>query len=387
MELPKTYRCSKLLAVIFFVVMLIPIAIFIPVGWKSLVERPWDMLPPLGFLFLMMSVLVVPRIVQVLRSYLRIENDRFVLRTFGQPRDILFSEIKGYRIAEKQPMRLVFKDQSKKDATIQKTFNEFQEIKSFIAEKFVDLDELEAREEEKKILENTDLGLTEEERKESLKKVKVIVRVLTYGAIALSVWMLYPTSNTAAVTICAFFPLIVVFYMAYAKGLVGFVVRPKSPKPSVFLALLFPTIILMARTTAIYDFVSYEELFIYSAVIAVLTGLTIAIRVDNIRKRTNELFFGVILSGVYAFGVLSTINCDYDPSISQVYHTTVSQKTISHGRSTDYYLWIPATGPFEEEKKISVSRRKYEDIQVKEQINLHVKAGTLGMPWYYLSKK
>jgi hypothetical protein len=335
----------------------------------------------------MMVVIIVPRIVQALRSYLRIENDRFVLRTFGQPRDILFSEIKGYRIAEKQPLRLMFKDESKKDAKIQKTFNEFQEIKSFIAEKFVDLDELEAREEEKKILENTDLGLTEEERKESLKKVKVIVRVLTYGAIALSVWMLYPTSNTAAVTICAFFPLIVVFYMAYAKGLMVFFARPKSPKPSVFLALLFPVIMLTVRTTVFYDFVSYEELFVYSAVIAALTGVTIAIRVDNIRKRTNELFFGVILSGVYAFGVLSTINCDYDSSISQVYHTTVSQKTISHGRSTDYYLWIPATGPFKEEKKISVSRRKYEDIQVKDQINLHVNAGTLGMPWYYLSKK
>ncbi|MGD0591490.1 MAG: hypothetical protein ABSA44_11960 [Bacteroidota bacterium] len=387
MELPKTYRCSKLLAVIFFVVMLIPFAIIIPVLWKPLVEKPWDMLPPLGFLLLMVSVLVVPRIVQVLRSYLRIENDRFVLRTFGQPRDILFSDIKGYRIAVKQPMRLVFKDGSKKDAKIQKTFNDFQEIKSFIAEKFVDLDELEAREEEKRILEDTDLGLTEEERKASVKKVKVIVRVLTYAAIALSVWMLYPTSNTAAVTICAFYPLIVVFYMVYAKGLVEFFARPKSPKPSVFLALLFPVIVLTVRTSIFYDFVSYEELFVYSAVLAVLTGLTIAIRVDNIRKRTNELFFGVILSGVYAFGVLSTINCDYDSSISQVYHTTVSQKTISHGRSTDYYLWIPATGPFEEEKQISVSRRKYEDIQVKEQINLHVKAGTLGMPWYYLSKK
>jgi ABC-type multidrug transport system fused ATPase/permease subunit len=387
MEPPKTYRCSKLLAVIFFVVMLMPIVIFISVGWKSLVERPWDMLPPLGFLFLMVSVLVVPRIVQVFRSYIRIEHDRFILRTFGQPKDILFSEIKGYRIAEKQPMRLVFKDESKKNATIQKTFNDFQEIKSFIAEKFVDLDELEAKEEEKKILENTDLGLTEEERKASLKIVKVIVRVLTIGAIALSVWMLYPSSNTAAVTICALYPLIVVYYMAYAKGLVGFFVRPKSPKPSVFFALLIPVIVLMVRSTAMYDFVSYEELFVYSALIAVLTGLAIATRAENIRKQTNELFFGIMLSGVYAFGVLSTINCDYDSSISKVYYTTVSRKTVSYGKSTDYYLWIPASGPFNEEKKISVSRRKYETIEVKDRINLHVNAGTLGMPWYYLSKK
>ncbi len=387
MELPKTYRGSKQLIIIYFAVMLIPIAIMIPLMWKFLVEKPWDIVPSLGFLFLMMVVIIVPRIVQILRSYLRIENDRFVLRTFGQPKDILFSEIKGYRIAEKQPLRLVFKDESKKDAAIQKTFNDFQEIKSFIAEKFVDLDELEAQEEEKKILENTDLGLTEEERKASLKKAKVITRVLTVGAFAVSALLLYPKLYTVSYTICAIYPMIVLYYMAYAKGLVGFIARPKSPKPKVFTALLFPTIILIARTSAEFDFVSYEELFVYSAVIAVLTGLMIALRAENIRKKTNELFFGVALSGVYTFGVLSTVNCVYDQSISQVYHTTVSRKTISHGRSTDYYLWIPATGPLQEETKISVSRMKYETIQEKDSINLHVNASTLGMPWSYLSKK
>jgi hypothetical protein len=122
-------------------------------------------------------------------------------------------------------------------------------------------------------------------------------------------------------------------------------------------------------------------------VIAALTGLTIALRAENIRKKSNEIFFGVMLSGIYTFGVLSTVNCVYDSSVSQVFPTTVSQKSISHGRSTDYYLWIPPTGPFEEEKEISVSRRMYENIQIKDQINLHVNAGTLGMPWYYLSKK
>jgi len=387
MELPKTYRGSKMLAVIFFAVMLIPLAIMIPVVWKASAVKLWDMVLPVGFLVLMMTVVVGPRIIQVLRSFLRIENDRFVLRTFGQPREILFSEIKGYRLAAKQPLRLVFKDESKKDAAIQKTFNDFQEIQSFIAEKFVDLDELEAREEEKKILENTDLGLTEEERKVSLKKVKWTVWALTGGAFVISGLMLYPKLSTVAYTICVAYPLIVMFYFVRAKGLVDFLKRPKSPKPSVFLALLFPVIILIVRTNVEFDFVSYEELFVFSAVIAVLAGLTIALRIENIRKRTNELFFGVALSGVYAFGVLATINCVYDQSVSQVFHTTVSNKTIYHGRSTDYFLWIPATGPLQEETKTSVSRRMYENIQIKDEVNLHVHAGTLGMPWYYLSKK
>ena len=387
MELPKTYRGSKLLAGIFFVIMVFPIIIFFPIAWKALVLKPWDILPPFGFLLLMTTVLVGPRIVQVLRSFLRIENDRFVLRTFGQPREILFSEIKGYRLAEKQPLRLVYKDESKKDAAIQKTFNDFQEIKSFIAEKFIDLDELEAREEEKKILENTELGLTEEERKASLKKVKWTVWALTGGAFVVSALMLYPKLSTVAFTICVAYPLIVMFYFVHAKGLVDFFKRPKSQKPTVFPALLFPVIMLIVRTNVDFDFVSYEELFVFSAVIAVLTGLTIALRVENIRKRTNELFFGVILSGVYAFGVLATINCVYDQSASQVFHTTVSNKTISHGRSTDYFLWIPATGPLHEETKTSVPRRMYETIQIKDEINLHVHTGTLGMPWYYLSKK
>ncbi len=387
MELPKTYRCSKLLAVIFFVVMLFPIAIFISVTWKSLFERSWDILPALGFLILMIGVLIVPRIIQVLRSYLRIENDRFILRTLGQPKEILFPQIKGYRIAERQPMRLVLKDEAMKDVVIQKTFNDFQEIKIFIAEKFVDLDELEAKEEEKRILENTELGLTEGERKVSLKKAKVIVQVLIYGSLAISAWVLYPKPYTVAVTICAVYPMLVLFYMVYAKGLVGFSVRPKSPKPSVIRAILFPVIALKVRTIVDYDFISYEELFVYSAAIAAMTGLTIALRVENIRKKRDELFFGVLLSGAYAFGVLSMVNCVYDPSVSQVYHTTVSQKTISHGRSTSYYIWIPPIGPIQEEKKISVSRRMYDNIQIKEPINLHVKAGTLGMSWIYLSKQ
>ena len=387
MELPKTYRCSKLLAVIFFLVMLMPIAIFIPIAWKSLVARPWDMLPPLGFLVAMVLTLIGPRIVQVFTSYLRIENDRFVLRTFGQPREILFSDIKGYRLAEKQPLRLVFKDDTKKDATIQKTFNEFQDIKSFVAGKFVNLDEQEAREEEKKILEDTELGLTEDDRKASLKRAKVIVRVLTIGTVAVSALMLYPMQSSIPFTVCAVYPLIVVYYMATSKGLVGFFARPKSPKPNVFFALLFPVIFLVMRTIVQYDFVSYEELFVYSAAIAAITGLTVAIRGENIRKHRDDLIFGIILSGVYAFGVLSTVNCVYDTSVSQVYLTTISRKTISHGRSTDYYLWVPPTGPLHEETKTSVSRRKYETIQEKDSINLHVNAGTLGMPWYNLSKK
>ena len=43
MELPKTYRGSKMLAVIFFAVMLIPLAIMIPVVWKASAVKLWDM--------------------------------------------------------------------------------------------------------------------------------------------------------------------------------------------------------------------------------------------------------------------------------------------------------------------------------------------------------
>jgi hypothetical protein len=175
--------------------------------------------------------------------------------------------------------------------------------------------------------------------------------------------------------------------MATSKGLVGFFPRPKSSKPHVFFTLLFPVILLVMRTIVQYDFVSYEELFIYSAAIAVITGLTAALRAENIRKKRDDLIFGVLLSGAYTFGVLSMVNCVYDTSPSQVYHTTVSRKTMSHGKSTDYYLWIPPTGPLHEETKTSVSRRKYETFQEKDSINLYVNAGTLGMPWYYLSKK
>jgi len=103
----------------------------------------------------MMAVIIVPRHRSDIEKLFTNRARRFVIRTFGQPRDILFSrKIKGYRLAEKRHCDLCSKMNEERCSHTKNAQRIFQRIKSFVAEKLSTWTSWKLGR-EKKILEDT----------------------------------------------------------------------------------------------------------------------------------------------------------------------------------------------------------------------------------------
>jgi hypothetical protein len=77
-------------------------------------------------------------------------------------------------------------------------------------------------------------------------------------------------------------------------------------------------------------------------------------------------------------------NARFDRSPGIPYTATVQNKQIISGRSTTYKLDLSSWGPKAGTNELNVSSSTYKQIQAGQTVHLKLKAGSLGVQWYYL---
>ena len=82
------------------------------------------------------------------------------------------------------------------------------------------------------------------------------------------------------------------------------------------------------------------------------------------------------------FSIIS-INCTFDQSSPSTYIANVLEKRISRGtkRPDRYIIKIGNWNSNYSEEEISISKAKYNDIEVGEEINVYLNKGMLNIPW------
>ena len=92
----------------------------------------------------------------------------------------------------------------------------------------------------------------------------------------------------------------------------------------------------------------------------------------------------LVVSAVYAFGCTIQINCQFDHSVPQTVHTSIYNKYKNYNKREHYYLNLNPFSPGQDQKEIEVSPSTYAKYNLGDNIEVELKKGLIGIPWYYL---
>ena len=89
-----------------------------------------------------------------------------------------------------------------------------------------------------------------------------------------------------------------------------------------------------------------------------------------------------VFGALYGVAASTIVDVRFDRSPPQLFRSTVTDKYVTHGKSTSYHLEIAPWGPSARESSVGVSESIYDAAQVGDPICMNLHAGLLGAPWY-----
>ncbi|MFD0764056.1 hypothetical protein ACFQZI_04290 [Mucilaginibacter lutimaris] len=275
------------------------------------------------------------------------------------------------------------------------TINDFDaigksdELKEWLTTNVRDLDNEDYEQEKAVILQDTELGFTQEEREVKLKKLSVIA--LVYSGISFVLMLIsifFHQSNLVFSIFLLAYPLIGIAVMAFSKGLIRLNIKKGSAYPSVFMGLFFACIALILQT-----FIDTKILDFSKVWTPVIVGLIILIGILSqiIFKQANPTIKGqivpvILISAFFSFGAVQQINRNFDGSKPQVFSATVSDQYVKRGKSTTYHIVITGWQYHQTPDDITVSSDFYDQVSVGSKVNVTLKEGKLHIPWYYITQ-
>lgn len=304
-------------------------------------------------------------------------------------REMLFNDVKGYRVTDK----FIFIESTKprgKQLKVSKYFKDVYEIENWLAERYDDLDKKQAEQELEEILNNDEHGWTPEDREKNLKKAKTQSRIINAIGIIVGIWGFFkPEPYGYLVTVAAITPLVAIVAVRVSKGLIRIDERKDSPYPSVTWAILIPSLMLMLRAVLDFELLAYSKVWLYMIMIVASVAALLFVRSKEYPfKNANDFLMAcmvMLFVAAYAFGALITVNGQYDKSEPVTYPVKVLDMRVSSGKSTTYYLKLPPWGPRTEEEEVSVSSDVYASTSKGDEVTVYQFQGFFGIPWFYVA--
>jgi hypothetical protein len=238
------------------------------------------------------------------------------------------------------------------------------------------------------MLENTGVAMPEEYAGKS--KLKSFTKPLNIAGVASGLWALFfPIPYNWAILACAVVPVAAILLMRFLKGLTYFETKRRiSQEPSLTFALALPPTALLWRALNDFHILSFDKLWVPAIVVSVLFSALLYAYSADIRKKPVYVLVALIFGLMYGFGLITEANCLPDKSVPTIYTARVLGKRISYGsRSRSYYVKVTPWGPKTDEEEISLGRTAYERLNISDWLQMSVKQGVLGIPWFVMQKK
>jgi hypothetical protein len=90
---------------------------------------------------------------------------------------------------------------------------------------------------------------------------------------------------------------------------------------------------------------------------------------------------------LYSYGATYSINCTYDYSTPIIFNTEIVDKYTSiHKRRISYYIKVAPWGHHLDRESISISSSEYDNMNIGDTVEIDMKEGLLGIPWFYVRK-
>ncbi|MCW3465084.1 hypothetical protein [Chitinophaga nivalis] len=387
----KVYRLSRIYSLFFYAFSVLLMAASIPLFiWGVLLNRnPQDV--PAGIICTLLSAGLGGWLFQEVRKHQVVLGPDFI-RIAGTVinRELLYTQIKGFRVTEKYLTVYPLSDQDKK-IQISSYLHQFSEIVTTLAQRFPDLDQEEATAIRQTVLGNNKYGQQNREKAKRLAQVSFCFKALAVLPFVAGATLYFTPFAKYAIVVLLAIPWVSMGLAYYYKGLVSIDSYKENPLPSFMSPMMMTAFILfLMYGFRKIDIVSHQNcwtpvclitgtmaLFLFSLV---RQGILYQIRKMSIQA---WIMYACLLPG-YAYSATMTLNTYFDNSTPRYYTTTVVDKSINKGKSTSYYLWLAPWGPVTTTESIKVYAQRFNDTATSDTVVICLKAGLLDIPWYAL---
>ena len=147
---------------------------------------------------------------------------------------------------------------------------------------------------------------------------------------------------------------------------------------------------LALRSLLDFEILEFSNFWFPAISITVVTSLVVfSVTSEFNFKKTADYLIATLIMGylfVYSYGGIINYNCFYDKSDPQIFTSEILDMRISSGKITSYYIELKPWGAETEIDEVSISKGLYEMLVVGEMVNVSLKEGTMGIPWFSVAK-
>ncbi|QEC44296.1 hypothetical protein [Pseudobacter ginsenosidimutans] len=386
----KEYKLSKGWVITTFFIATLFIVLFawlcIYLQQQAMIEKQMPVLTwiiPLGCLFLVL-LMIYAMWDAIKGRFVITGNSVFTEYPFSR-RELLFSEIKGYRVDD-QYIHILPTTREKKKLRISKYYGRSQEIIAWLNTRYDDVDARESYNEYREMMDNEEYGRTEIDRAEKLEKAKKTASFLNFtGAIAGGWIFFWPQPYKLAATVAILFPLMAALIMRKYSGLLRLDVKDKAAYGKLNFAFLGPAFGLALAALYEFNILNYDKIWLPAIVLTIILGGLVFSGRNLMPTKKNGgafVFFLMMLFYFgYGFGAITVINCGFDDSAPETKKVTVTDSRSSKGKSYSYYISVRNGNATDGPLELKVPREIYSTVQKGDEVLLDFRKGLLEAPW------
>ena len=334
------------------------------------------------------TILFIYGLIETIKGRLVIgTNSMSSLSAFGQ-RTLDFQEIKGFR-ADSNYIHIISNSKDKKSIKITAYIEKSAEVLEWLANNFIELDSHEAEQEEQKILADNEFGINAQTREYRLSEARRVAKYINIIGGLTCAWLwFYPRPYLISLSVGMIIPALAFISLYVYRGLIRFDEKKNSAHPSIIYGFLLPSAGLLIRAIMDYEILEYKSLWISISIITITLTFMFIVGTKEIKFKTFLDYFTILsLAGMilcYSFGTYAISNCLFDKSEPEIFKSEVTDKEISSGKSTTYYLTLKPWGPRTETERVSVTKDEYETTDKGDTVDVYLRQGLLKTPWFYV---
>jgi hypothetical protein len=329
-------------------------------------------------------------VIDTYKGKLIIKEDRIISVSSLSHRELKLDEIRGFTVNE-QYIFIEPSDKQRRKIKISKYTGGYDEILNWLFQNYPDLDQQNAIEEEKDILNDESIGESKEIRQAKLLKARQTAKVVNWAAGITAAWtFFYPTPYQYSILAAMIVPIVALLVVKLSSGLIRVDEKKGSAYPSVVYAFIFPSLGVMLRAISDYEVFDYSNVWLTTAIITLVFLFVLLIKQQEITFMKKLDYVTVsslaLFLFAYSFGTVIHINCYYDNSEAKHFTAKVFSKRVSSGKSTSYYLELSTWGQQKEVDEVSISKRLYNKTEVGDEVNIYFRNGKLEIPWFIVTE-
>jgi hypothetical protein len=236
---------------------------------------------------------------------------------------------------------------------------------------------------EEELLQRTELGRTEEERRRSLATAQSIARAAAFVAVATAAWgMLYPRPYEAVIVALFALPLATAALLLGGRGRYSVAGERNEVRPSLLAPLFVPGMVLLLRALADVHAVDWRLPLFWAALGAVPLTALVVIGDPTLGRRWFGPLIVFLLLSAHPWGTVQMANAHLDRSEPERFRVAVLDKHVTSGnRGTTLELRLAAWGPVPADL-VLVSREVYRAVEVGGTVCVALRPGALGVRWF-----